>query len=107
MYDIDSSTKSLNETRGIKRGDKRGRYVQHEDEAKRQLLNGYQNGDWKVVVAANDVAMSTVYAWIGKGDKPSLQRGGQRLIKIREEHINSMIGKRFVFFLNVMKLSVI
>ncbi|OAF64974.1 hypothetical protein A3Q56_07316 [Intoshia linei] len=54
-------TECINATRGVKSGNITARYTKPEDETKRQILNTYENGDWKVVAAVNGVRIRTLY----------------------------------------------
>ena len=89
---ISSDEENVSSRRGVKQGEKRGRYrcVKNAD-VKRRVLAAVENGDWKSVAIANGVPVQTAYGWLRKGTTTITKKGGSRFCKVQEHHVNRML----------------
>lgn len=76
--------------RGVKRGSLRGSYMPTGEE-KRRVLAAVESGNWKSVAVANGVPVPTAYGWIRRADEQPRQRGGCRVRKIEERHVEKLL----------------
>ena len=88
----EENTINILNTRGVKRGAKRGKYhcIKNVD-VKKRVLAAAENGDWKSVAIANGVAVQTAYGWLRKGTASVTERGGSRFRKVEDRHVNWML----------------
>ena len=79
--------------RGPKPGQKRGTYAKKNSSAKNRVFGAYEESeDWGQVAKLNGVKLNTAKNWIRNEGAKRKPRGGKRLVKVEEWHVERLLS---------------
>lgn len=91
-----SSAGTSHRRRGVRCGDKRGKYRRSTRAEKTRVLAAAEDedgsGDWRSAALANGVSRATAYGWLRRQGQSPKKRGGARHRKMTDQHLNQLLG---------------